>query len=104
MNSGLSELERANLQQVFARYPQVERVILYGSRARGDFKPGSDLDLTLYGSQLSQSMLSKIEAEIDDLLLPYKIDLSIFADIDNENLKLNIQKQGVVFFSRREDS
>ena len=100
MRSGLSEVEIASLKEVFTTHPEVERVILYGSRARGDFKPGSDLDLTLEGPRLNQSVLSRIEAEIDDLLLPYKVDLSLFREIDNESLKLNIKNQGVVFFAR----
>lgn len=74
------------LLQVFQRYPKVERVLIYGSRAMGNYRPGSDIDLTLKGKHLQWNDLQSIELEIDELLLPYKIDLSLYTQIDNKNL------------------
>ena len=86
------------MQAVFARYPQVEQAILYGSRAKGTFRNGSDIDLTLKGDALTHRELGKIDMELDDLLLPYKIDLSLFRQIDNPNLIEHIERVGVVFY------
>ena len=88
------------LRSVFSRYPSIEVVILYGSRAKGNFKPSSDIDLTIVGPQVDLSIRFKIENEIDDLLLPYKVDLSLFHQIDNLELIDHIKRVGVEFYKR----
>ena len=98
-NSGLSANTIDKINAVFARYPSIEQAILYGSRAKGTFRNGSDIDLTLKGENITHRELSRIENELDDLLLPYKIDLSLFRQIDNPNLIEHIERVGVVFYS-----
>lgn len=98
MKFGLKEETIAKINDVFAKYPQVEEAILYGSRAKGNFKKGSDIDLTLKGKKLSLSLVNKISLEIDDLLLPYSFDISILDQIDNPDLFDHIKRRGVVFF------
>ena len=87
---------------VFAQFPEVEKVMLYGSRAKGTYRPGSDIDLILVGPALNLKTLFRIETELDDLLLPYKIDLSIFDHIDNPGLVDHIRRMGKVFYQREE--
>lgn len=101
MPFGLSSAATESVRNVLAAHPQVERAILYGSRAMGTYKNGSDIDLTLVDGQLDLSLLLKIENELDDLLLPYKIDLSLYDQIDNEELKEHIRRAGQVFYQRR---
>ena len=96
---GLSAEETALLQSVFSAETSLNKVILYGSRAKGTYRPGSDIDLTLTGSCLSTGWLMDLSAKIDDLLLPYEIDLSIFDHIDNLDLIDHIQRVGKVVFS-----
>jgi len=95
---GLKERTIEQISKTFSHYPEVEKVILYGSRATGHFKNGSDIDLTLEGKDLSLSMLHKIDNELDDLLLPYTFDLSIFKYIDNADLIDHIKRVGIVFY------
>ena len=95
---GLSTITQQQLRDVFSRHPRVESVVLYGSRAMGTFKSGSDIDLTVGGSSLTHQDLLKISAEIDDLLLPYKTDLSLFDKIDHDDLKQHIKRAGVSLF------
>lgn len=90
------------IQDVFKKYPDVEKAILYGSRAKGNYRPGSDIDLTLVGKQLTLTTLQKIENELDDLLLPYKIDLSLHKQIQNNELLDHIERVGKVFFDSNE--
>ena len=100
MKYGLPERKVNQICAVLAQYPQVERAVLYGSRAKGNFKPGSDIDLTLHGPDLTQKLCATIAEALDDLLLPYTIDLSVFADLQHPELEAHIQRVGVVFFER----
>lgn len=88
------------IQEVLAQYPQVEKAILYGSRAKGNYRNGSDIDLTLFGNSLDLNVLQKIEIALDDLLLPYTLDLSIFHQIQNPELINHIRRVGMVFFEK----
>lgn len=98
--SGLKPDVIGDMSRVFGAYPEVEQVILYGSRAMGNFKPGSDIDLCMVGPNLTLPLLLKIDTDLDDLLLPYKIDLSIRDHIDNPDLTAHIQRAGVSFYRR----
>ncbi|MCE6991427.1 nucleotidyltransferase domain-containing protein [Dyadobacter sp. CY323] len=97
MKYGLKESTIAAIQAVFKKYPQVEKAILYGSRAKGNFRNGSDIDLVLVGESLNLSDQFKIETELDDLMLPYKIDLAIYHHIENKELIDHIDRVGVFF-------
>ena len=101
---GLKELVIENIRGVFARYPQVERAVLYGSRAKGNFENGSDIDLTLFGGEdLMRKTLHRIMDELDDLLLPYTFDLSLFSQISDIDVLDHIRRIGVVFYERDEE-
>ena len=95
---GLKESDITKINEIFEKYPAVEKVILYGSRAKGNFKNGSDIDLTIVDSDLSFSQLLEIENKIDDLLLPYKIDLSQSKNITNLELLDHISRIGKTFY------
>jgi len=88
------------MSAVFSRWPGVEQVILYGSRAKGTYRDGSDIDLTIIGDTLTQSHMLKIANELDDLALPYKIDLSLQRQIEDNALLEHIKRVGVVFYER----
>lgn len=101
MKYGLSETTIEKICAVFAQFPSIEKAILYGSRAKGNYKPGSDIDLTLCGATLTHEVHLKIAEALDELLLPYMIDLSIFSELHHENLEEHIQRVGVVFYQRK---
>lgn len=98
---GLSSDAITAIQAVLKKYPKVSKAILYGSRAKGNYRPASDIDLTLQGEQLDYAELVKIDNELDDLLLPYTIDLSIYQSIENADLIDHIKRVGQVFYSRK---
>jgi predicted nucleotidyltransferase len=100
MKFGLTEATVEKIRGVFAGFPAIEKAVLYGSRAKGNFKTGSDIDLTLYGEALTSDLCSTIASELDDLLLPYTIDLSIFDELNHAQLREHIERVGVVFYER----
>lgn len=102
MNHGLSESAVERIQGVLAHFPEVEKAVLYGSRAKGTHRPGSDIDLTLYGNGLGQTLLARIDEELDDLLLPYRMDLSLFASLTHPALLDHIRRVGQEFYRRQD--
>jgi len=97
MKYGLEENTISKIHEVFARYPQIEQVIIFGSRAKGNFKSGSDVDLALKGRHLNLKTINQISNDIDDLLLPYMFDLIAYSSINNPELLEHIERIGKPF-------
>jgi len=95
---GLSEVDIDKLCSVFNRYPDIEKVIIYGSRAKGNFRRSSDIDLTIFG-HLDWQTFNQLELELDELLLPYQIDLSLHELLENTELKAHIERVGKPMYS-----
>ena len=98
---GLQQRDIDAINGCFARFPQIERAIVYGSRAKGNYKNGSDIDLTIIGD-LDYTGLLKLENQVDDLLLPYTVDISLYHHISNPDLVDHIRRVGVVFYTKEE--
>jgi predicted nucleotidyltransferase len=99
---GLSNNHINLINSVFAKHDYISKVVVYGSRAKGNYRTGSDIDLTMFGDNIDLDILLKIENELDDLLLPYNIDLSIFKKIENNDLMEHIKRVGIMFYQRNE--
>lgn len=103
MKSGLNDETIEAIQGVLSQYRQVGQAILYGSRAKGNYRIGSDIDLTLVaaeGEKLDLNLLFTIDDALDNLLLPYSFDLSIMAEIDNPALVEHIKSVGQTFYKK----
>ena len=96
--TGLDNSDIKKIQSVFNLHPEIEKAILFGSRAKGNYKPASDIDLTLVGNDLTLTIQQTIENELDDLLLPYKFDVSIYHTISSNELLNHIERVGQLFF------
>lgn len=83
---GIPALSQRQLEQLFAALPNLHRVWLFGSRAMGRHQPGSDIDLCLEGQQISHQDRLRLLAAIDDLLLPWKVDLVLRQELPPELL------------------
>jgi predicted nucleotidyltransferase len=98
MQYGLSENIVSKIYTVLGQYPAVEKAVIYGSRAKGNFKPSSDIDIALKGNDIDLKILSRIILNLDDLLLPYKFDLSIYNHIANQELLQHIDRVGKILW------
>lgn len=96
--AGLPEKVIESIKAVFKKYQQIETVKIFGSRAIGNFKHNSDIDLAIFGEDLGIDLESKIWMDLDDLPLPYKFDVKVYDLINNENLKKHIDDYGKVFY------
>jgi predicted nucleotidyltransferase len=101
MHFGLRNDIIENIQHIFEEFDQVDEVIIYGSRAKGNYKPGSDVDLTVKGKNLDLKTINKISLKIDDLFLPYTFDISVYSQIENRDLIDHIERVGKVFYQKQ---
>ena len=101
MKHGLTDGAIAEIQAVLAQFPEVERAVLYGSRAKGNYRPGSDIDLTLIGTGLTSKILGQIQGELEDGYLPYSFDVSLLNQITQPDLIEHIRRVGVVFYEKK---
>lgn len=98
---GLVDYEIDQVISIIGNNPKIEKVILFGSRAKGNFKNGSDIDLSLIGSDLKLNDILDLSIEIDKLALPYKFDLIISDRIKEQALVDHINRVGVILFERK---
>lgn len=92
---GLQEHELREILDILQSIPSVEQAILYGSRAKGNYKRFSDLDITLIGENLNSSDLAELEDKLYYTYLPYTFDLSIFSQLRNPELIDHINRAGI---------
>ncbi len=95
--SGLSAETLAQLRAAFAATPSVARAWLYGSRARGRHRPGSDIDLAVEGT-LSHTQTIQLLERLEALDLPYKIDLALLHEITDPALHAAIRREGLLLY------
>ena len=100
MKFGLSDKVIDEINGVFRKHSEVEKVLIFGSRAKGNYRPGSDIDLAVIGSGLDFRQLFKISCEIDDLELLYGVDLIDYQAKKNTPIGEHIDRVGQVFYER----
>lgn len=100
MPYGLKQETINKLKELFLGISEIDEVIIYGSRAKSNYKDSSDIDITLKGANLSLMDINRLSNRIDDLLLPYTFDISIYHHLKNKNLIEHIDRVGKVFYKR----
>jgi predicted nucleotidyltransferase len=96
---GLSDHELGLMRAVFRRHPEIERVVLYGSRAKGTHRPESDIDLAIAGID-DPLRAEALATELDELPLPYQFDVRAQTDIRSAALREHIERVGVVVYGK----
>lgn len=97
---GLPPATLEKINSVFAQHIAIDTVVIYGSRAKGNYRPGSDIDLTVKGGEIPFAKFMQIENQIDDLMLPYTVDLSQYKQLGNAELIAHIDRVGVVIYAK----
>ena len=97
--TGLTDAELEILRGVFARFPQIEEVILFGSRAKGTHRPSSDIDLAIKGKEITLDTLAKLRYILEEETnLPYFFDVVVYDKIENVELKMAIDGGGASLY------
>lgn len=102
MNShGLREADWSVIREEIRNQPNVQKVILYGSRAKGTEKKGSDVDLALIGPGVNRSVLVELSMRLnEETPLPYRFDLVDYQSIDNAALREHIDRVGILVYEK----
>ena len=95
---GLNDVELNQIVKIFTSFEKIEEVILFGSRALGNYKIYSDIDLVIKGKEFNFSQQLLLEQKLDDLMLPYKMDVLLFQTIQNQDLIDHISRVGKLIY------
>lgn len=101
---GLKEYIINNIQSILSKYNEIEKAVIFGSRARGDYKKTSDIDIAIFSDNITSTRLNLLRNDLDDLDIIYTIDVVDFYRISKEELKNNIRKQGIIIFDKSIES
>ncbi|MBX2901010.1 MAG: nucleotidyltransferase domain-containing protein [Cyclobacteriaceae bacterium] len=100
MSNGLSNRSKSVIDSVLKGFPSVGRVLLFGSRAKGSYYAGSDIDLAIMDEEVSDKELLAIRSELEESDLPYFVDVVHYPSIRYQPLKEHIDRVGVVFYKK----
>lgn len=90
--TGLTEQQLAILSKACARYPEIEEAVIFGSRAKGNYKPGADIDIAIKGPRVTRRTVASLHSDLEDTTLPFFVDVVAYDSITNPALKEHIDR------------
>lgn len=96
---GLSEQTTVKIKQIFKNYPEIEQAKIFGSRAKGNYRENSDVDIAIFGD-LDLQKLGQIVLDLDDLTTPYSFDLKLYSEIKHPKLINHIDRVAKDFYNK----
>lgn len=101
MNFGLRESDLEYIVNVISRFDEIEKASIFGSRAKGNYKPGSDIDIAIYGENISFDILSKLNSILEEKSpMPYFFDIVDYSHLKHRELKEHIDRVGKIIFCK----
>lgn len=97
---GLSSNYIDKINSVFNQYSDIDEVLIFGSRAKGNYRNNSDINLVIKGNNINLSTLQEIENKLEELYIPNVIDLLVFDTIENPDLTNHINRVGKPFYKK----
>lgn len=99
---GLSDKDLQCIIDAVKKYEEIDKAVIFGSRAMGNYKKGSDIDLCIFGQNITNSIVAELYDYLDEVApLPYFFDLLHYEKLNNENLKKHIEQVGKLIYSRK---
>jgi len=99
MDTGISASVRLEIKNVLEKFPKIRKAVLYGSRAKGNYSEGSDIDIAFIGSDLEFNDQLDISIALEDLDFPYSFDIIRYDKIKNNDLTAHIDRKGIVIYN-----
>lgn len=97
---GLDDKHIRELTDILRKFPHIAEVVLYGSRARGDYHRGSDIDICLKGENITKADIIQLKTALYESRIPYFFDIAVWQNIKNADFKANIERDGKVFYQK----
>lgn len=104
MKVGLTDRDIETLEKILSQYPQIKLVHIFGSRAKGTYHQGSDIDLAVMNEGLEYHDLLRLKSDLDESHLPYVVDIVNYPDIKHQELKEHIDRVGKPIYRGYEHS
>lgn len=98
---GISKMQLQLILSVINKFDEIEKALIFGSRAKSTYRPGSDIDLALFGDKLTSLLINRFSSALDDLPLPFMFDVVHYNEIKNGLLKKKIDSEGKLLFERK---
>jgi uncharacterized protein len=95
---GLNQRDTETLKSIFVKYPSVKEVLIFGSRAKGNFTSGSDIDLAIMNKGVTKDTLMKLKADFEESSLPYFVEVVYYPAIEHTDLKEHIDRVGIALY------
>ena len=102
MIGGISQETWHKILDIIKKHSNITDIFLYGSRAKGNFQQGSDIDLAIKGRDITSEQITQIGLDYEDLYLPWKLGLTLYETLSNHDLKDHIDRVGVSLYRRND--
>lgn len=103
MNFGIPTKSMTLIKKAMAEIREIERAVIFGSRSMGNYKNGSDVDMVIYGNDITMNLVNKLSMELNEILpLPYYFDIFHYESLENVQLKEHIDKFGKMFYTKED--
>ncbi len=100
MSFGLRDEDISYIKKVIKKYQEINKALIFGSRAKVNYKNGSDIDIAIIGENVSFDTVSKLMGEFEDSHLPYMFDIIDYIHLNDKDVKEHIDRVGKVIFTR----
>lgn len=102
MNFGLRESDLEYIINAIKNFSEIEKAVIFGSRAKGNYKPGSDIDIAIYGEKINFEIVSKLHSMLEDESpMPYMFDIIDFTHSNHKEIKEHIERVGKVIYEEK---
>jgi len=101
MSNGLTIRDQSTIESILAKYEVVKKVYIFGSRAKGNFSSGSDVDLAIMNNGVTNNDLIRIKSDLDESNLPYFVDVVLYPLLDYAPLKNHIERVGKLIYESK---
>lgn len=101
---GLLERDVEYILSAIKLFPEIEKAVIFGSRAMGNFKSGSDIDIACYGKEVNIQITEKLRSKLnEDVPIPYFVDVLHADSLKNADLIAHIESVGITLYSKSDD-
>ncbi|SHH90943.1 nucleotidyltransferase domain-containing protein [Clostridium grantii] len=101
MKFGLRQIDLQYIISTISNIDEIEKAIIFGSRAKGNYKQGSDIDIAIVGEKINFSVVARLHSMLEEFSpTPYFFDIVDFTHLEHKDLSEHIQRVGQIIYER----